>query len=97
MISAFYRSKIHSTEDILTSCVFDAIRYSGEKTVLIDWLRKTETPDGGFPLSKISHNSRIEIKFWPYLNKEGCSSCEPDVMIEIEDQNKHFVLIEAKC
>lgn len=83
-------------EDLLTSCVFDALRYSNSQEILFNWLKKAETIDGQHPFEYLDSRSKVNIKYWPQL-KEEKNICEPDVIIDIgENQDGYSVLIEAK-
>ncbi len=81
-------------EDLLTSDVFAACRYVRPETLLLPFLRGAKTVDG-VPLAT-ALDAPVEhayYRFWPWL-----VSCEPDVLIALEDSSKRFylVLVEAK-
>ena len=103
MISALTRGKLstqqENMEDILTSCVFDALRLvnpaDGVIPLLSDaifWSDKTRKL--GHISSTHSHEA-VGFDFWPRYSAPGINACEPDVVITFEAA-KAIVLIEAK-
>jgi len=101
MISAFLNGalsrKQKNMEDLLTSCVFDALRYSGSNKHLIEWLWSARTINSEFPFLNISKKAKVKHLFWHPLEEENCVPCIPDVILDITDgPDVYAVLIEAK-
>ena len=81
-------------EDLLTSDVFGACRYVRPETLLLPFLRGAKTVDGiALATSLDTPVEHAYYRFWPWL-----VSCEPDVLIALEDSSRRFylVLVEAK-
>ena len=81
-------------EDLLTSDVFGACRYVRPETLLLPFLRGAKTVDGiALAMSLDTPVEHAYYRFWPWL-----VSCEPDVLIALEDSSRRFylVLVEAK-
>lgn len=101
MISAFLNGALsrqqENMEDLLTSCVFDALRYSGSHRLLIDWLRLARNLKSELPFDLLTYDATIDIEYWPPLNEVGCESCIPDLILNIVDSKcSYTVLVEAK-
>lgn len=102
MLQALINGKLSSgqenMEDVLTSCVFGAFQYLPDHFVLQSFLREAravspvERPFKGLEIASAKY------KFWPYWNNEGCYSCEPDVVLQVDSKagDKWLVLIEVK-
>lgn len=80
-------------EDLLTSCVFDALRYSESHRALIHWVQEARTHTGKFPFRVLSEHSNVNIRFWPALTSNETYGCIPDVILEIDNA---VILVEAK-
>jgi hypothetical protein len=91
-------------EDLLTSNVFGSISYVPPQDGLIPLLSIAEKRDlknlndSSFPLKNIGKTIQQKYEFWPTLSEPGCNACEPDLLIEItNDENKQIlILVEAK-
>lgn len=101
MISAFLNGMLSTSqenmEDLLTSCVFDLLRFSGTNEVLIKWLKKARTLDSERPFQLLTDRAEIEFNYWPDLAEDDCTPCIPDLVLSIKDKAVSYtVLIEAK-
>jgi hypothetical protein len=93
-ISRSGRNLSERLEDLLTSDVFSACRYTNPNTVLAPFLNHAKRLDNkllGHLLNKKINNAYYV--FWPQLPR-----CEPDVLIAIEFLPKQFfiILVEIK-
>jgi hypothetical protein len=84
-------------EDLLTSDVFGCLRYLPPQTGLLPFLLTARSVQGR-EFKLIPGISKVHSLFWPWLNFKGRSSCEPDVLLGLEDDQgrMHLVMIEAK-
>lgn len=100
MISAFLHGKLsreqENMEDLLTSCVFDAILSERSGHGLARWFSYAE-PIFGPAHALPSSFELVEVNFWPWLTT-GVSGAEPDVVLKIQDNQgaPHRILVEAK-
>lgn len=86
-----------TSEDLLTSNVFGAFKYSGDLTLLGSFLAEARFRRTGSRLT-IPEVRACEYRFWPWLRKGEAAGCEPDVVLLVEDGERRRVLIgiEAK-
>jgi hypothetical protein len=98
MLRALIHGKLsrdqENMEDILTSNVFGTLRYTPTAEVILSFLSKASSLSGECPLTGLSVQSKIDYEFWPWLSEPGCSGCEPDVLLRVDDH--YLILIEAK-
>ncbi len=101
VIAALMKGKLsrrqENMEDLLTSTVFGLLRYL-PPAYLGRFLALASDPDGEMPLEPLGKEARLlDVRFWPPMSTPGCSSCEPDVLIEMESGGARYrVLVEAK-
>jgi len=83
------------SEDLLTSNVFGAFKYSGRFDALSAFLAMASLREGAAPLPPFVS---IDYTFWPWLEGDACPGCEPDVVLRVEhlDQTTSLIGIEAK-
>ena len=81
-------------EDLLTSDVFGCLRYLPPQTGLLPFLLTARSVQGR-EFKLIPGISKVHSLFWPWLNFKGRSSCEPDVLLGLEDDQgrMHLVMI----
>lgn len=101
MIDAILKGKvsrdIEQMEDMLTSSVFGALKYSNSKYLNTFIGKSVSLKD--VELSKIIKINKIQkIIFWPKLFSEYCNKSEPDILIEAKSlDNKDLLFcVEAK-
>jgi hypothetical protein len=88
---------IENMEDVLTSCVFGALRLSEPEQLLLPWLRLAMDGKGYRPLAKLPDDCKVEYKFWPMWREPGCIPCEPDVVLRVTSPTGNWlILVEAK-
>ena len=105
MIQALLKGKLsadqENMEDILTSNVFGLLRYLPPEHGLLPFLAHASSHDGRklempVPIPDVE----VDTEFWPPLAEQGCTRCEPDVLIRIAwpppDCRRFLVLVEAK-
>ena len=80
-------------EDLLTSDVFTAFKYTKPETLLIPFISCARNINGSLMSLPQDEIKTVTYKFWPRLDYS-----EPDVLIEIVYKNsgKYLVMIEAK-
>jgi hypothetical protein len=81
-------------EDLLTSDVFSACKYTRAESLLLPFLRSAKSLEGQSLAGSIpSTVIAVKYRFWPLLRRG-----EPDLLISLQlDSGKHIlVLIEAK-
>ena len=89
--------EIENLEDVLTSCVFGALRLSEPWQLLLPWLCLATDGNGGRPLADLPDGCTVEYEFWPQWQEPGCSFCEPDVVLRVTSPTaKWLILVEAK-
>ena len=77
-------------EDLLTSDVFSAFKYSNSNNIFLEYINKSVNING--TTLQIKNIEKISFDFWPRLN-----SCEPDLLINIKSNIEDItILIEAK-
>jgi hypothetical protein len=86
-------------EDILTSIVFDTLRYLPPGNGILPFLANAATPDGLKPFAeRVLTGASITYKFWPGYSQPHCNGCEPDVelLITWPTAETTLVFVEAK-
>lgn len=81
-------------EDLLTGNVFTVCKYVRPENFLIPFLKTAKTPKGETLDDFLPQNIKtVDYEFWPRL-----ATCEPDVLIAIQDHEGKYalILIEAK-
>jgi len=105
MTIAEIRGKISETgtnlsermEDLLTSDIFGCLRYLRPDQVLLPFL-ETASSFRGRPWSSPGDIVKTHFSFWPWVKLDGCTPCEPDVVVGIETKGSclHLLFVEAK-
>lgn len=113
MIPALLSGKLSRTqenmEDVLTSCVFQLLKYAPPSDGLFPFLAAAESLSDSpgeitYPLATLTErdfaeNARIEFEHWPFFETPGCErNCEPDLLINIAGSGRRnfLVCVEAK-
>jgi hypothetical protein len=103
MLSALLHGKLsrsqENMEDILTSIVFDSLRYLPPENGILPFLANATTPDGLKPFAgRALVGVSVEYKFWPGYSQPHCNGCEPDVelLITWPTGETTLLFIEAK-
>ncbi len=102
MLMAFLNGKLSlrqtNMEDMLTSNVFGLMRYLPPSKLLLPFLALAVDSDGRHLLSGLDETSEVSYDFWPTYKEARCNSCEPDVVLKIDEPNgrRIILLIEAK-
>jgi hypothetical protein len=101
MIRAWLGGKLsreqENLEDLLTSTVFGLLQYVPESDGLLPFLAKARDREGRDPLSSLAKGTRAEYLFWPRWDEKGGTVCEPDLLIQIEnDDTRVDVIVEVK-
>lgn len=101
MLLAQLRHKLsrseEESEDLLTSNVFGAFKYSEDPLLLGRFLAEARFLRTGSCLT-VGEVRTCEYRFWPWLKDTEAAGCEPDVVLLLEDgeQRKSLIGIEAK-
>lgn len=84
-------------EDLLTADVFGCLRYLPPHKALIPFLNTAKSFQG-HALMLPGDIIGVRYSFWPWIKLHGCTPCEPDVVVGLEDEKRHLhlVFIEAK-
>jgi len=105
VIQALLKGKLsadqENMEDILTSNVFGLLRYLPPEHGLLPFLAHASSHDGRkLEMPVAVPGVQAVTRFWPPLEEQGCTPCEPDVLIRITwpglDGSRFLVLVEAK-
>jgi len=106
MIHAWIRGKLsreqENAEDLLTSNVFGLLSYLPPDKGLLNFLAQSQAIDGEHALNWLvgpsALGAKMSLEFWPFWQEAGCISCEPDVVIRLQFENrpKIIILLEAK-
>ena len=101
MLSALNRGKvsreIEEMEDVLTSSIFDAIRYTddlnSDHACIYRFLKEAETFSGDWHLPPESAVRCVDYCFWPRFH----DGTEPDLLVTLKtDDETYLILVEAK-
>lgn len=104
MFEALIHGKLSSQqenmEDVLTSCVFGAMKVLRPSAGIYSFLSQAHRFNGqSSELSSLSDRDddsvQVEYTFWPKWTGRNCHPCEPDVLIRIRS-TQQVILIEAK-
>ena len=74
------RYPVDSSEDLLTSNVFGAMRYMPPELGIIPFFSTAQALDGSH-FTVGDHVSRVDWSFWPYPDFSRGNACEPDLVI----------------
>lgn len=74
------RYPVDSSEDLLTSNVFGAMRYMPPELGIIPFFSTAQCLDGSH-FTVGDQVSRVDWSFWPYLDFSRGNACEPDLVI----------------
>jgi hypothetical protein len=102
MLAALLRGKLsreqENLEDLITSCVFGALRYMPIEHGLAKLLQFAAFEDGSPLLRSAGQLQCAKFSFWPWLLETECVGAEPDILIELVDSRgkKFLLLVEAK-
>jgi len=103
MLDALIKGKlsreVEGMEDILTSNVFDAFKYSSKLDSLWSFLKLAVNENGVFLKDMMQPPNKVDYEFWPWWDSPRFGvACEPDLVLTFThaDKSKSLVLIEAK-
>jgi hypothetical protein len=89
MLSALLNGKLsreqENMEDILTSTVFDVLKYLPPDQGILPFLARASSPDGKqrpFADAGIA-GAQVDYSFWPTYRAENCNPCEPDLCLQV--------------
>ena len=90
MLDAILKNKVKSTEDILTSCVFNTLETIPWDVGLIPWFQKAKNL--ALESLEVPESEEISIHYWPN-EKLDTGRCQPDLIIELAGNR---IIVEVK-
>ena len=102
MLLAQLRNKLtrseEESEDLLTSNVFGAFKYSGNLGLLCRFLSGARLRCGSGLILPLGDASACEYRFWPWFQGGDGAGCEPDLVLRFDhrDGSQSLIAIEAK-
>ncbi len=86
------------SEDLLTSNVFGAFKYSGNLGLLCRFLSGARLRRGSGPILSLGDASACKYRFWPPFPGGDEAGCEPDLVLRFDhtDGSRSLIAIEAK-
>src|SRR5262245_25191478 len=90
--------EIEGMEDVLTSCVFGALRQLPPERGLLPLIALARCLDGRSPFltwpdQDVWREANVRYEFWPGLAETDCKPCEPDVLLTIDFPSERWLVL----